>query len=182
MMYPSSQLGHAGGSLPLHRADLQRTLMTHLPHPDSSTPCTLHLSWRLLDYNHDSESGPVILHFANGVAKTCDILIGADGIKSTIRKLFLSRLPNPEKYERCMEPLWSGTYAYRGLVSMEDLAKVYPGHRLLDLTSSLVCLLHQFPISPVDTYLILSRRPSTLSILARTKCVYLSYYGNVQFC
>jgi len=153
--------------------------MTHLPHPDSPTPCTLHLSWRLLDYNQNSESGPVTLHFANGVAKTCDILIGADGIKSTIRKLFLSRLPNPEKYERCMEPLWSGTYAYRGLVSMEDLAKVYPGHRLLDLTSSLVRLLHQFPISPVDTYLVLSRRPSTFSILARTKCVYLGYTGTV---
>lgn len=125
-----------GGSLPLHRADLQRTLVTHLPHPDSPTPCTLHLSWRLIDFTQDSESGPVTLHFATGVAKTCDILIGADGIKSTIRKLFLSRI-NPEKYERCMEPLWSGTYAYRGLVSMEDLAEVYPGHRLLDLTSSL---------------------------------------------
>lgn len=164
-----------GGSLPLHRADLQRTLVTHLPHPDSPTPCTLHLSWRLIDFTQDSESGLVTLHFATGVAKTCDILIGADGIKSTIRKLFLSRI-NPEKYERCMEPLWSGTYAYRGLVSMEDLAEVYPGHRLLDLTSSLVCLLHQLLINTVDTHLVLSHFPSTLSILARTKYVRQTYF------
>ncbi|KAF5349921.1 hypothetical protein D9756_009180 [Leucocoprinus leucothites] len=125
-----------GGSLPVHRADLQRSLMTHMPTSDSPTPCTLHLSMCLNDYE-DSPTGPVTLHFTNGETRTCDILIGADGIKSTIRKLFLSRLPNPEKYERSMDPVWAGTYAYRGLVSMDELAKVYPGHRLLGLTSSL---------------------------------------------
>jgi salicylate hydroxylase len=132
-----TQSPYSGGSLPLHRADLQRGLVTSLPKPDSPTPCTLHLSWRLVDYE-ESPSGPITLHFANGAVKSCDVLIGADGIKSTIRQLFLSRLPNPKKYARCMEPLWAGTHAYRGLVSMEDLAKVYPGHRLLNLTSSLV--------------------------------------------
>ncbi|KXN86474.1 Salicylate hydroxylase [Leucoagaricus sp. SymC.cos] len=126
-----------GGSLPLHRADLQRSLVTHLPKPDSPTPCTLHLSWRLLNYTQESPSGPITLHFASGVTRTCDILIGADGIKSTIRQIFLSRFSNPEQYQRYMEPLWAGTYAYRGLVSMEALAKEYPNHRLLDLTSTL---------------------------------------------
>lgn len=71
-------------------------------------------------------------HFADKPRVTCDILIGADGIKSSVRQLFLNRLPNPKKYERYLEPKWSGLVAYRGMVSKEALQKVLPGHRALE--------------------------------------------------
>ncbi|KAJ3573489.1 hypothetical protein NP233_g2406 [Leucocoprinus birnbaumii] len=99
------------------------------PLPKNSR-CALHLSHRLIDYV-ESKQGPVTLHFSDQPPRTCDILIGADGIKSTVRKIFLSRLPNSERYTRCMDPVWSGAIAYRGLVKREELESVYPGHRAL---------------------------------------------------
>lgn len=133
---------YLGGSLPIHRADLQRTFIEHLPLSDSNqpvnTPCALHLSHRLVDYTQSSPTGPITLYFSNDVVETCDILIGADGIKSTVRQLFLTRLPSPDKYTKYLEPVWSGTIAYRGLVAREDLEKIYPGHRALNLTRVLV--------------------------------------------
>ncbi|KAF9449148.1 4-aminobenzoate hydroxylase [Macrolepiota fuliginosa MF-IS2] len=132
-----------GGALRIHRADLQRTLIKHLPLPGSNviinSPCTLHLSHRLTNYTPIStasispHSGPVTLHFSDKPPTTCDILIGADGLKSTVRQLFLTRLPDPEKYKPYLEPVWSGTIAYRGLVTKEELREKFPGHRALDL-------------------------------------------------
>ncbi|KAJ3565484.1 hypothetical protein NP233_g7603 [Leucocoprinus birnbaumii] len=131
-----------GGAIRIHRADFQRTLIEHLPLPNSNvptnTPCTLHLSHRLVDYesstlaSYSSPSDPITLHFANQPSRSCDILVGADGIKSTIRQLFISRLPNPEIFKKCLEPIWTGTVAYRGLVDKEELRKVSPDHRALD--------------------------------------------------
>lgn len=126
----------------IHRADLQRTLISHLPLQGSAVKeinsiCNLYLSHRIVDYNNTApsgsskRSGPVTIHFADKPSTTCDILIGADGIKSTVRQLFLSRLPNPQKYLNCLEPKWSGLVAYRGLIAREELEKELPGHRAL---------------------------------------------------
>ncbi|KXN92248.1 Salicylate hydroxylase [Leucoagaricus sp. SymC.cos] len=132
-----------GGALRIHRADFQRCLIQHLPLHNSkiipiNSRCTLHLSHRLIDYNDpppspsNSFSSPVILYFENRCSTTCDILIGADGIKSTIRRLFLQRMDDPRKYERFIDPTWSGAVAYRGLIAREELGKVFPGHRAFD--------------------------------------------------
>ncbi|KAF9449149.1 4-aminobenzoate hydroxylase [Macrolepiota fuliginosa MF-IS2] len=133
--YKVTDIMKEGGVLRIHRADLQRSLIKHLPLPDSGNPinsaCTLHLSHRLVDYT-TSDSGPTTLHFSNQPDQTCDILIGADGIKSTIRQLFLSRQPNPEDFQQYMDARWSGAVIYRGILAKDELAKVYPGHRALD--------------------------------------------------
>lgn len=136
----------SGGALRIHRADFQRSLVEHLPLPGSgaaiNSTCTLHLSHRLIDYTDTASSSsthcPVTLHFEDKPNAYCDILVGADGIKSVVRRLFLTRLPNPEKYENCLEPVWSGTVAYRGLVRKEDLSRVFPGHRALDHSGIMV--------------------------------------------
>ncbi|KAF7760112.1 hypothetical protein Agabi119p4_10788 [Agaricus bisporus var. burnettii] len=134
-----------GGALRIHRADFQRSLVERLPLPGSgasiNSTCNLHLSHRLIDYTEtsapsspgSSHSCPITLHFADRPSGSCDILLAADGIKSTVRPLFLNRLPDPQRYERYMEPVWSGSTAYRGLVEQAELMRAFPDHRILKL-------------------------------------------------
>ncbi|KAF9471764.1 salicylate hydroxylase [Pholiota conissans] len=107
-----------GGSTTFHRADLQQTLVSKLTGD-------LHLGHRFASYEEVDEE--IRIHFENGATATCDLLIGMDGIKSTVRKSLLIKqgLPNSPS----MEPIWSGTIAYRGLVPRDELDKIFPGHR-----------------------------------------------------
>ena len=83
----------------------------------------LHLSHRFESYEDIGHE--VVLHFSNGTSATCDILIGVDGIRSAVRKCFLDKRGlNSRSYE----PYWSGGYAYRGLIPVEELERVFPGH------------------------------------------------------
>jgi salicylate hydroxylase len=51
-----------------------------------------------------------VLTFANGKTVEADLVVGADGIRSTVRKQLFS-----EK-----EPVFSGEHAYRAVISMDD--------------------------------------------------------------
>ncbi|KAF8964494.1 salicylate hydroxylase, partial [Flammula alnicola] len=107
-----------GGAIRLHRADLQHTLMSRLSG-------RLHLSRRVISFEETDRE--VHLQFLDGTTATCDLLIGMDGIKSVIRRGFLQKqgfLKSPS-----FDPVWSGTFAYRGLVPFEKLSAVFPGHR-----------------------------------------------------
>lgn len=83
----------------------------------------------------DPASGPITLHFKDGSTAECDVLIGADGIKSAVRNLMFSNLAKEGKItsEEATQrnPVWSGTVAYRGLISKERLAEKAPEHRAL---------------------------------------------------
>ncbi len=143
---------NTGGALRIHRADLQKSLMEHLPLPGSkaatiNSSCTLHLSHRLVDYAYSeiSSSGPITLHFDGKPSATCDLLIGADGIKSSLRQIFLAQLPNPREYNDYLEPTWSGLVAYRGRIPKDELEKILPGHRALEHPGLMVCFQPLFP-------------------------------------
>ncbi|KXN93284.1 Salicylate hydroxylase, partial [Leucoagaricus sp. SymC.cos] len=137
-----------GGILSIHRADFQRSFIEHLPLLGSnvkmSSICNLHLSHRLINYDFTA-TGHISLSFVDKPITTCDILVGADGIKSTVRRLFLTRLPNPEKYEMFLDPVWSGSMAYRELVDKNELKKIDPGHRALDHPGLMHCVV--YPVS-----------------------------------
>ncbi|KJA21956.1 hypothetical protein HYPSUDRAFT_67299 [Hypholoma sublateritium FD-334 SS-4] len=109
-----------GGSTTFHRADLQQALVSRMSGQ-------LHLGHRFTSLEERNDE--VVVHFQNGTTATCDLLIGMDGIKSAVRKSLLSKqgLTNSPS----MEPVWSGTIAYRGLVSRDVLDKVFPGHRTI---------------------------------------------------
>jgi salicylate hydroxylase len=89
-----------------HRADILAMLRDTLP------PERLHLGHRLETFSDDGMR--VTLHFAGGAQAEADILIGADGIHSTVRERLLGR-------ER---PQFTACIAYRGLVWAERLTSL----------------------------------------------------------
>ena len=118
-----------------HRAHFHSVLLSHL-----SSTCTTHNAKRLQSYSQPFESSatsPITLTFTDGSTAVCDVLIGADGIKSAVRRNMLHELAEsvePDEKESvlsCINPVWSGVTAYRTLVSAEKLRERYPDHRIL---------------------------------------------------
>ena len=107
-----------GGAIRFHRADLQQGLASRLTG-------RLHLSHRLVSY--EEIRNEVHLTFQDGSSAVCDLLVGVDGINSVVRKCFLEKrgLFSSPSYN----PVWTGTIAYRGLVSVDEIDKEFPGHR-----------------------------------------------------
>jgi salicylate hydroxylase/6-hydroxynicotinate 3-monooxygenase len=81
----------------MHRADLHDALASVVP------PGIVHLNRKLTDLTQSGKR--VTLTFADGTQETADLVIGADGVHSTVRDLILG----PEK------PLHRGRVAYRGV-------------------------------------------------------------------
>ncbi|KAF8656075.1 hypothetical protein AX16_002775 [Volvariella volvacea WC 439] len=115
-----------GSFIRYHRPDFLQVLINHIP----STYNT-HFLHRLQTYNR-LPSGKIELVFENGVKSTCDILIGADGIKSSVRRKLLTeqaadalkegRFADAEDLKSKIEPHWTGIVAYRALIPTERLA------------------------------------------------------------
>jgi salicylate hydroxylase len=90
--------------LTVHRADLLAVMLEALP------PQRIHLGHRLVGFAE--EGGGVALAFDNGAEVAADVLVGADGIHSTVHALLFGE----------EMPEFAGCVAYRGLVPMERLA------------------------------------------------------------
>jgi len=88
----------------MHRADLLTTLARHVPAE------RVHVGHRLTGFADHGDR--VSLAFENGETAEVDVLVGADGIHSTVREQLLG----PES------PHFTGCVAYRGLVPAERLA------------------------------------------------------------
>jgi len=128
-----------GGAIRFHRADLQQTLTSKLPG-------RLHLSHRLVSYEEVGDE--IHLTFQDGSSAICDLLIGVDGIKSVVRKCFLEKqgLSSSPSFN----PVWTGSFAYRGLVPAEDLEKEFPGHRAVIMPVMYVGKLKHLIVYPVS--------------------------------
>jgi salicylate hydroxylase len=63
-------------------------------------------------------SGDMVLHFADGTAAQHTAVIGCDGIKSNARKWLLA------KDDPATHAFFSGKYAYRGLIPMEQAVEM----------------------------------------------------------
>ena len=87
----------------IHRADLQKTLSTAFGVEN------VHLGCRLV--NLVEQSGSVVLEFANGRIEHADVVVGADGVRSTVRRWVTG----------ADDALYSGTSAFRGIVPVANL-------------------------------------------------------------
>ncbi|WP_281356491.1 FAD-dependent monooxygenase [Amycolatopsis anabasis] len=84
----------------IHRADLQRCLVNML------TPGTVHLGRSVARVVERADH--VELHFADGGTATAELVIGADGVHSAVRRAVVLD-----------EPKFSGYSVYRGLIPAE---------------------------------------------------------------
>lgn len=97
----------------------------------------IYTSKRLLEYRTETDTAePIELVFDDGSTGRADIVIGADGVHSTTRaKMYrLLQSPNQESgsYDKFIDPIWSGTYAYRAQVDLVKFKEKYPDHQALD--------------------------------------------------
>jgi salicylate hydroxylase len=118
------------GPLTLPRPILLEMLQTRL-----TNKCTIHTSKHLATYKEDPNGG-ITIHFEDGTSATTDILVGSDGVHSSTRSTFYNDLAeaNPsqsEHYKQFKEPKWSGTLAYRSMVSLSKLKEAYPNHQAI---------------------------------------------------
>jgi salicylate hydroxylase len=96
----------------VHRADLQRVLGT------AHGPDGLHLGHRLVALGE--KNNVVKLDFANGNSAEVDILVGADGQRSLVRRYVVGE-------ERAA---YSGTSGFRGIVPTRDLPSLPDPHAI----------------------------------------------------
>ncbi len=87
----------------IHRADLQKILSS------AFGVGNLHLACRLVNIVEEPDS--VILEFANGRVERADLVVGADGVRSTVRRWVTG----------AEDAIYSGTSAFRGIVPVENM-------------------------------------------------------------
>ena len=125
----------SGSVLTFHRADFQTVLLRKLP-----SSYRIHCSKRLRSYEQ-RHGGPITLLFEDDTSTFCDVLVGADGLKSAVRRSLLgekaSRAQSQNNWSEAaditalIEPVWSGTNAYRALIPADRLRSRQSNHRAL---------------------------------------------------
>jgi salicylate hydroxylase len=98
--------------LGIHRADIQKTLS------GAFGVKNLHLGCRLVNIVEDGKS--VVLEFANGRVEHADIVVGADGVRSTVRRWVTG----------ADDAVYSGTSAFRGIVPTDNLSSLPDPHAI----------------------------------------------------
>jgi salicylate hydroxylase len=118
-----------------HRAEFHGALLNRLP-----SCCGAFPSKRLESYTQQPGDA-IMLRFQDGSTATCDILLGADGVKSAVRKTMLHeaaswaesqhRNADAAELRSLSEPHLSGFFCYRALIPAERLSSISSQHRAL---------------------------------------------------
>jgi salicylate hydroxylase len=110
--YLGASLAEGVGQSSVHRADFLDALASQLPEGIAQ------FGKRAVSVEQDGDEARVV--FTDGTQHRCDLLIAADGIKSSIRDHVLDGLGQP-----LVGPRFSGTCAYRGMIDSEQLRAAY---------------------------------------------------------
>ncbi|KAI0272654.1 FAD/NAD-P-binding domain-containing protein [Gloeopeniophorella convolvens] len=97
-----------------HRANLLDALVTYLDPKIAKT----HFNKRCVEVKpSDTNKGRTAIYFSDGTSHEADLVVGADGIKSVVRRLVVG-----EEVASKL-PAYTRTVAYRGLASIEALER-----------------------------------------------------------
>jgi len=117
----------------MHRQHMIAILERYLP-----ASCTIHSRKRLVNYlepeQEDAHStSPIGLEFADGTTATTDVLIGADGVHSAVRKTMFEVASKENGNDEAdlkqyIDATFTGMTVYRSLVSAEALRIENPEH------------------------------------------------------
>ncbi|KAH9929144.1 uncharacterized protein B0H18DRAFT_997735 [Fomitopsis serialis] len=128
---PFAHMEQSGGTS-FHRSHLLGCLRKHIP--DS---CHIYFDKRLESYTK-LPTGDFRLAFKDGTQATHDLVVGCDGVRSTVRALLYRSLaeqaerageqPKASEYASKADPVWSGNIAYRGLAPRAVLEEAVPNH------------------------------------------------------
>ncbi|KAJ7747330.1 FAD/NAD-P-binding domain-containing protein [Mycena metata] len=108
------------GCIRFHRAHFLDAFAERLP------TGIAHFRKRLASYEKQ-DSGEIALTFVDGTSAMCDLLVGCDGIKSVVRAQMLRVKAKEEAQPGLLdliEPKWTGTIAYRGLIPSTNLPRI----------------------------------------------------------
>ncbi|PYH89324.1 salicylate 1-hydroxylase-like protein [Aspergillus ellipticus CBS 707.79] len=94
----------------VHRARFLEAMTALLPDEGEGY---VSFSKRLVGILDNEAEGTVTVQFADGTEEVVDAVIGCDGVRSRVRQILLEG-------EEAAEPVFSGKYAYRGLIPMEE--------------------------------------------------------------
>lgn len=131
------------GSISVHRAEFHNVLYRRIPEHVG-----MHSNKRLVSYVDPDEPGSSIrLTFADGTTAMCDVLVGADGIKSAVRATMLedlaSRTMDAEKARKLLEsilPRFSGAISHRAIIPREKLTHI-PADSVVWTSGNNVCMI-----------------------------------------
>lgn len=110
--YLGASVAEGVGQSSVHRADFLDALASQLLEGIAQ------FGKRAVSVEQDAEQARVL--FTDGTEHRCDLLIAADGIKSSIRDHVLNGLGHP-----LVAPRFSGTCAYRGMIDSQQLRAAY---------------------------------------------------------
>lgn len=96
----------------VHRARLLDEFLKHVPSE------IIHTNRKLISIEESNNQGPTILQFQDGSTQKTDILIGADGIHSQVRKYILGA-DNP-----ATPPVFAGWWDTRNLSPIDQAEKL----------------------------------------------------------
>ncbi|KAG2362340.1 hypothetical protein BDR07DRAFT_1451204 [Suillus spraguei] len=125
-------------------SSLQRQHLVDIFKQNLPSSCSLHFNKRLTRYDKQL-SGSLILHFADDSTSTTDVLIGADGVHSSVRKTLFESLGrdavDPSMIRHYTDPSWTGTLVYRTVVPAEKLSDLDPNNIALKILKHVVSYL-----------------------------------------
>ena len=112
----------------------------------------LHLGKRLVSYSQSPERGDIQMEFQDGTTARCDVLVGCDGIRSSVRPAMYAQLASiasargeheaAKALRSYMPPKFSGAVVYRCMIQKDKLPAKTQAHPAFNSHAQIIVSTH----------------------------------------